>query len=388
MKNLMWYGICQLYKRKFVSLLTIVMLALSFIVLEYSGISYLSFHYSEIMADSVLKYDSEDIYNINISKYAFAGKDEIDKLNSFYKAFGSIEGMEGYGMYFETCDSVDKYIYISETLAPICGVYFDNKTSTATEEVGYGMVGQNLSNVCPVGSVVFDPNTMENFRVISTLPDDSWFISDDYIHSAGKIINLDDYIIMNFDYLIEHQPGFILNAINNFYIVLSPDSNVVAVCNEIEKLALEYDVDIYGINSMKVLFEHSAKNSAYDAGERYLMPVVMLMCSLIAMSIATLISMRTNRRDMGIMLANGMTRMDVAMIYIFENIFKIVVAYIISLVFWNVSTDSVILNRHELQQVILPIFTIVVVFVIVISSLTPLVYMRNKIPCKLIGDEI
>jgi hypothetical protein len=229
---------------------------------------------------------------------------------------------------------------------------------------------------------------MENYRVNSILSADRRFISDDYIHSAGKIINLDDYIIMDFDYLIEHQPEFILNAINNFYIILSPDSDINMMCDEIEKLALEYEIDIYGINSMEVLFEHSARNAAYDAGERYLMPVVMLLCSLIAMAIATLISMRTNRRDMGIMLANGMTRIDIAMIFIFENIFKIVVAYIISLVFWNVSTDSLVLNRYELQQVILPLFSIVVIFVAVISSLTPLVYMKNKIPCRLIGDEV
>lgn len=389
MKNLMWYGICQLYKKKFISIMTIAMLALSFIILEYAGIQYFSFRYSEIMADSVLEYDSEDIYNINVSKYAFAAEEEIKQLTDFYKAFCNIEGMECYGMYFEWAGSDDeaKYMYISDTLAQMCGVYLGSKVDSASDGFGYAAVGKNVSGTHTIGSEVSDPNTMEDYRIETELDAGSQFISDSYIQTAGRIVSLDDYIVMDFEYLIERQPVFILNALNNFYFVVSSDADYEAVCAEIEELAIEYNIDIYGINSMKVLFENSARKAAYEAGERYLMPFVMLICSLLAMSIATLISMRTNRRDMGIMLANGMTRMDITVIYIFENILKILVSYVLSLVFWKVNAIFEVLN-FELQRIILLMFLFVAVVVAAISSITPMLYMKNKIPCQLIGEDI
>lgn len=389
MKNSIWYGVCQLYKRKYITILTVVMMLLCFVALEYAGIIYSRYRYSEWKAKGVITEDYSDVYNINLSKYAFASGDDIGKIKEFYDALKSVEGVEYSGLYFEDCSEDVDILYISKDIAQLCNLSIDIDSNKFIEkDTEYALVGQNVVDDYPIESIHYDKMTGLNYKVMQTMETDVRFISDDYYSSNGRIMNLDNCIVIECEALLDVDKGFVLNGLNNIYFVVSSGVDHNQVCMAIDKCAEEYDIDIYGINSMEQLFDKLAWEAAALAGEKYLMPVVLLVCSCIAMSIATLISMRTNRRDAGIMLANRMTRRDIIFVYVTENFVKVVVAYLLSILFWFLKANEYSDNAFEIFMHLVPFYIVAVVVVVVISSLAPIFYLKRKMPCELIGEEL
>lgn len=383
MKNLIWYAICQLYKRKYMSVLTMSMLLFSFIILEYSGINYVSFRYSEWKTRSVVQYEYEDIYNINLFKYAFAGGEDIGKLIEFYDSLEYVEGLEGYGIYSVNIGESVNVLYLSGSLAGMCGI-----SLYKGDIAGTAFVGKNISSEFPDGSEYYDEMTGVSFTVSGTIDRGSRFISDDYFGGDGYFLELDDYIVVDYDALLAEDESFILNGINNFYIIVPEGADKNNILREIRGLSEKAGIDIYGINSMEYLFEQLSEKAVSDAEERYLMPLVLLVCACMAMMVATMISVRINRRDAGIMLANGMTRRDITVIYIVENVVKVLPAFLISILFWYKRADDYLEHAREIFGYLIPLYLLTAIIVAGISSMTSVIYFRRKMPCELIGEEV
>lgn len=382
MKNLIWYAICQLYKRKYMSLLTMAMLLFSFIILEYSGINYVSFRYSEWKTKTVVQYEYDDIYNINLFKYAFAGREDIEKLAEFYDSLGYVEGLECYGIYSVYEEGDVNVLYLSANLEKLCGISLCDK-----DVVGEAFVGKNIDSEFPVGSEYYDEMTGISFVISGTINIGSRFISADYFGGNGSFLELDNYIIVDYDALLDKDENFILNGINNFYIVVSEYVDKNNVFQEIQELSEKTGVDIYGINSMDYLFKQLTEKSVSDAGERYLMPLILLICSCMAMMVATMISVRINKRDAGIMLANSMTRRDIIIIYIFENVIKVLPAFLISILFWYMRADYYLEHAQEIFGYLIPFYLLTAVVVVGISSMVPIAFFRRRMPYELIGGK-
>lgn len=386
MKELFWYGVNQLFRKKTISMLTVIMLAVSFILMQYAGVKYVGYRYSEWKAKSVVKYDFDDVYNINMFRYAFGGVEEIELLTEFYVKFNDIDGIAGYGILIEEDNAEEDitYLYISGSLLKLCGI--DNCFSDDENAV---MVGNKLVDEYPLGSEVTDyllSNEIK-YTVKAVMDEGSKFISEQYIDVRGKLIDLDYSLVFDLDKFVDRHKGFIMQAmVNNFYFIAEDNADKDKIIKDINLLADELGVKIYGINSMEDLFAENAMYAAESMGETYLMPFVMTVCAFVSLVIATFISIRSSRCDMGIMLANGFTCREGALVYIYENIIKIIFSYLVSVVYWSVNFGKFI-DEQELIRVSLKANVFVVIAITLLSSIVPIIYINNRKPCELIGKR-
>lgn len=386
MKDIFWYSLSQIFRKKTISVLTTMVLAISFILIQYAGMKYLGYRYSEWKAKEVIKYDFSDIYNINLSRYAFSGAREIKNLSIFYKEFENIDGVVGYGSFIEEYDDMTgiTYLYISGELLKLCGI-----NNAFTDDENVALVGNKLTDKYPLESEVFDyllSGDME-YKVEAVMNEGSRFISSQYIDVSGRLIDLDYAIVFDLDKFLDGNEGLIMQSmVNDFYFIVDDNANKDEIMESINSLADMLDIKLYGINSMKALFRENAVYAAESIGETYLMPIVMMICALISLVIATLISIRISRHNMGIMMANGFTRREGTLIYILENIIKITFAYLVSLAYWSVNFYE-FGDEKELLDISLKVNVIMAIVIILISSIVPIIYINNKKPCELIDKK-
>lgn len=321
----LWYALCQLYKNKIQTVISIIMITLSFIVITYSGITYFQFRGNEWKAREIVEGDFKNIYHINLINYLAAGKNEIYLLNELYQWMQKQPELKWCGLYYYYEE--EKIMYASGEILKMCGIEAEH-----TEE-RCAWAGYNRQAEIPVGSKFKDADI--EFEVISCLDKNSRFIGDSYISGLAVLILLDDYVIVDLDNVIKENPSEIVNGIiNNLYYEVEKDSDAALFENKLRDKADELGLDIYGINNLEYLFEANARDAMEQAGERYLMPFVLALCACAAMCVCSMQSYQMNRHDSSVMLSCGMTRRGISGIYICENLIKILSGYALSLMYW------------------------------------------------------
>lgn len=382
MRYRIWYGICNLFNRKIMTLITTVMFAVSFVVIEYAGIIYLIYHFAEWQAKDVLAYPYDTIYNVNLSKYntGFCGEDDRDRIISFLDELGEVEGIRYSGTFYE--DNVDADInklFISRDLLAMCGIDADwsqEKTCFAGADLKLE-VGSEI--------VIYDSDDWK-FEIAGIL-DGARFIGSDYFDTSGVLLELDDYVVVPLEDIIAAEPWFVVNALNNVFYVLEEGADSEAVGNRVLALAGEHDLDVFGINSADDMFEQMAKDAFEDAGGRYLMPFLMMLCACITMVVSALYSIHSNRKDMGIMLSNGMTRRDLMWIIQYEISIKMILAFVFSLVYTYFRVSSIDVQGRKLYMILLPAYIAFFVCSCVLTNLIPVLNLRKQLPKNMMGDS-
>ncbi len=321
----LWYALCQLYKNKIQTVITTVMITLSFIVITYSGITYLQFRGNEWKAGEVVEGDFKNIYHINLINYLAAGGNENYLLNELYQWMQEQPELKWCGLYYYYEE--EKIMYASGQILKMCGIEVEH-----TEEK-CAWVGYDRQTDIPVGSKFEDAGI--EFEVVSCLDKNSRFIGSNFDSGLAVLISLDDYVIVDLDVVIKEHPFVIGNGIvNNLYYEVKEDSDGDFFEKKIRDKADELGLDIYGINNLKYLFEANARDAMEMAGERYLMPLVLTLCACVALCVCSMQSYQINRHDSSVMLACGMTRRDISGIYMCENLIKILSGYSLSLMYW------------------------------------------------------
>ncbi len=321
----LWYALCQLYKNKIQTIITTIMIALSFIVITYAGITYLQFIGNEWKAGKVVKGDFKDIYHINLVNYFVAGGDEFYLLIELYQWMQEQPELEWCGLYYYYEE--EKIMYASGQILKMCGIEVEH-----TEEK-CAWVGYDRQTDIPVGSKFEDAGI--EFKVVSCLDKDCKFIDEAFVSGLGALITLDDYVIVDLDVVIKEHPSTIANGIvNNLYYEVKTGSDAKLFEKKLREKTDELGLDIYGINNLKSLFKANARDAMEMVGERYLMPLVLALCACVALCVCSMQSYHINRHDSSVMLSCGMTRLDISGIYTCENLIKILSGYSLSLMYW------------------------------------------------------
>ena len=225
------------------------MITLSFIVITYSGITYLQFRGNEWKAGEVVEGDFKNIYHINLTNYLAAGKNENYLLNELYQWMQKQPELKWCGLYYYYEE--EKIMYASGQILKMCGI------ETERTEEKSAWVGYNRQADIPVGSKFKDADI--EFEVVSCLDKNSRFIGHSYIAGLADLILLDDYVIVDLDVMMKEHPSEIGNGIvNNLYYEVEKDSDGDFFERKLRDKADELGLDIYGINNLKYLFEASA----------------------------------------------------------------------------------------------------------------------------------
>ncbi len=376
MKYCMWYALAQLMKNKITAIITTAMTALGFILVGYAGVTYARFHNAELVAKKTTNYDIKNIYNINFFKYVYAYEEEKEQLRELYYYIKELPDVSFCGFYFY----FENELFITPELGTLCGL-----TLVADETVNSAWVGANMAEDFPVGE---DLQNMYSYTVQGVLPKGAAFWGSGFIDSSGSLVNLDNCIVMDADKLIEEDNEYITNGIiNDFYFHVADLDNIEQVKQDIKNKADELGLDVYGINSLDVLFERQARDAMDMAGEHYYMPFVVFICSCLGMVLATLISYKVNRHDTNIMLMNGFTRRDISWIFLFENGYKSAAAFVIMLAYWLSDKRAIEYSGNINMLPLLFGVGALGIVLIWVSSLPVIVKLKSNLPVSLVGEE-
>ncbi len=379
MKYCMWYAMAQLMKNKITAIITTAMTALGFILVGYAWITFAHFHNAELVAKKTTAYDAETIYNINFFKYIYAYREEMEQLRELYHYIKELPDVSFCGLYFYT----ENELFITPELGMLCGLPL-----VPDENENSAWAGVNLADTYPIGTTKTDTLLVCNYTVQDVLPAGSVFWGSQFIASGGSLVNLDDYIVMDIDKLLETNNAYITNGIiNDFYFRVADLDNIENVKRDIRNKAEELGLDIHGINSLDALFERQAREAMDEAGENYYMPLVLFICSCIGMLLATLISYKVNRHDTNIMLMNGFTRRQISRIFLFENAYKSIAAFGIMLGYWLGDKNTVEYSGNINMTPVLSGVGLLGILLIWISSLPVIFKLKLNLPVSLVGEE-
>lgn len=386
MRYRLWYAICDLLNNKIITSVTIVMFAISFIVIEKSAIFFLTYNYSKIQAKEVIATSFEDTYRINMSKYCvgFCGEEDRDKIILFLKELQSIDGVKYSGLYYEDNENANMpVLFVSNKLLSLCGI--------TDEQIGdfVCLAGKNTGYVQGDTFNLYNNGFQDYcFTVTDITQSEMKFISSAYFDTSGQMLDLDDYMIVSLDELIKQEPWYVVNGLNNVFFTVDEEYVNDDVIQEINLLAQNQDLDLYGINSMTELFEQFARYSMENIGANYFMPLIMIVSAIVAMIICSIYSVLINKKDYGIMLTNGMTRIDINSIVGMSGILRVIVAFVVASIFVFSYAGRTDINGKEMFIILLPFYIVFMVGIcaVVVCSST-LVLRGNNVRNMIEGME-
>ncbi len=376
MRYCIWYAICDLFNKRILTIVTIVMFATSFVVIEKSGLFYLTYNYNRIQAKDVITTSFDQTYKVNISKYStgFCSENDRDNIIDFLNEIDSLECIEISGLYFESSGDVEHPIlFISKKLLNMCGIVDDKYADFSC------LAGENTGYKDGDTFKIHDDMPDYVFTVSGNTKKNKKFIASSYLDSSGKILELDDYIIISMESLLEIEPWYIVNGLNNIYFVAKEGYSKKYIINEIEMVAHDCDIDLYGVKTLNEAFDEFSKYAMENVGVNYLIPLALVACSIITMLMGSSYSIKLNKKDYGIMLANGMTHMDISLISVIAVEMKIIIAFVMASVYVYVNSNIIDENGIVMFKRLFPayILFLLIISLIVIGITATMVNLEN-----------
>ncbi len=333
------FGLYQIFKKPWTFIITTVMLIVGLVVSFYSFFVYDSYHYPTRQAEKLLSYSTADVYKINFG-ISMLGlhSDDIDNINSLFDELGNVKGIEVWGGYYTGYDNMVEKLYVSPSLMGLCDIRNQENRILAFSDAGkdevYGeaFVGADLAAQYPIGSIYCDTENGCEYKVADVIKKDSEWLSEDLF--GGTSVDLDNVVLLNLDYNIS-RPGNeinIVNACNNLLVAGKGDNIKEAVNDIIDRTGM----DISEIVTLKKLFSAYEKESMDHAGESYMLPFILLFAAIVVSVITSKMSVMANKKDFGIMLSNGFTKVNVVGIIMTENIIKCICAFSVCILYWKI----------------------------------------------------
>lgn len=383
MKNIITYSIFQLYKHKKITLITVAMVIISFCVLGYAVFDYYACRAGEYYAKDILEYDTEDIYRIDISKYIICNMGLENDIFNFYEDVRSIDDIKSCGAYYLDTDvEMGREVYVYGDVMEMFGIEIGEYESEKPDN-SY-IFGVDIADKYGMGNRYVSSFDGMSYIVSNVLPRDTEMLSGE-MDAYGEIINLNDRVIIVMDNQ-ELKELFFPMCLNNFYFTVDDSDDLERIIEEIHNIGEKNGIDINGIISLEHMFDETVRMLISYAGSTYLLPFVMFISATLGLVIASMISLMTNKRDSGIMIANGMTIREVSGMYFCENIIKVLLGLIVSLVYCSNKMVEEFGQYQRCFNYAICTFIMLAIFVVVISNLVICKYFRNKMPCALIGE--
>ena len=376
-RNILWYTICQMYKKKWATLITTIMLGIGFAVMYYAMLIYAFFHYQEIQAKKLLSYDIEDTFFIRHSTiYSSLSNEELENIIGFIEEVDDLDGIDAHGMFYvmENYEADTQEFFISENLTSLCELnnIYDEKVSfvSGDKEYGYAAVGYNLSDDYPIGSIYVSSDGTKKYIITDILKKGTEWIPE---RNGDSVIKLDNMIMLDLDYNSTVSLD-ILNGLESWYFV----SDDKTTRQEILRLANEYDVELYGVYNVKDRYEKYSELSMDSYGEMYFFPFFIYVAAVVSIIISTMTVIYTEHIDLGIFLANGFSKIELMIIMILQGVIKCLFATLVSVMIWLINLKKMAGAFAVLAIELMPIYVLLSLLTIVFVSIIPVCYIKNK----------
>lgn len=389
LKSTVWEVCCR--KKLFCGIT--VILIISFLIVDYSLILFGSVFARKGITSRIVRGDSEYIYFLNLEKYKMMEGGTSDRLDQLLKDIEKVEGVEIYGTYWDgenlLLENESEYpaVSISETLIDLCEIgKIDSHMLERQKDTGYmGVIaGYELGKIYPVGTVFTDYYTENKCIVTYTLPKNSRWLDEDV--KNGIYIDLDRHFLVGTQFYLSESTIFIGNGINNFCYRISSDADGEKIKEQVKNCAEKLDIDIYNIQSLREKVE-CGWLELQDAQEELYLSVFLMLCAVLAMLTASMITIYIRKKDIGVLYANGYSKLDVINMYIIENVCKVMIGFMTALAFWNIEQYTIFEKNISVMWILVPWSFLAAMILILLGSIVPFFQIRRLQPVDLIGKH-
>ncbi len=384
MKKILKYTFYQIVtKLKSFSLEVLVML-MAFVVLLYSLVNNYSVKLLEKTTKEIMSQDAEQVYNLNLDLYLqnFTSNDMQNNIISFLDDIGSMEEVMYSGVFWlEEMQEVQDYdcFFVSQNLLGLC---IDVPWSEG-DGLCPVLVGSKLGDEFPVGTVFYDKFHDIDCKVVGKLEENSRWFGDE--HSDLLYINIDECMVYSADFFVKNNPYTIINGLNDAYVVIKSGYDEEKVIQEINSIALANNVILNHVVQMEEAFDIEEMHRRDVRDELVIMPILLFVIAVSVILLTSIISIRKNKSNIGIMLSNGMTRADIAGIYFAENLIKINLAFWPAYIYWSNKIDDIFHFMGNALDELTLIMVFAMVVLVAVVSLLPVMLLRRETPIEMVG---
>ncbi|MDE6025977.1 MAG: hypothetical protein K2G45_11045 [Lachnospiraceae bacterium] len=375
MNNIFWRAVCQIYKRKIFSLMTVLMMTVAIAVMFYSFVLYSFFHYPLRQARHILNDDVRDVYKLEYRTIlAAVPEDELSELCMFYNEMGGLEGIDKCGMYAMSYNYTEdmQELYIQRDIIDLCNLQTINGTTVEleeTEQYGAAYVGFELATRYPKGSI-YVTTEGEQYLILDVLDKDTKWLFDEL---GASVIDLDCAVLLDYDYVIDRDLNHIKNGMNNYYFV-TKDADMSDI---VMQLAEGHNLGIYGIFNLESSCFSYIKSDVLARGESYYFPLLSYLASVSAIMMASMTAFLSNKADYGIMLVNGMTKRQVMMVIVLENLFKLLVSCMMATLYWFLNLNRLDSTFYMVLSDSIVLTTLQCIVTVILISIIPVILIKR-----------
>lgn len=375
MNNIFWRAVYQIYKKKGFSLLSVLMMTVAVAVMFYAFVLYSFYHYPLRQARRILCDDVRDVYKLEYRMVlAPVPEDELSELYLFYDELGRMEGIDKSGMYAMSYNyAADmQELYLQRNIADLCRLQTVHGAAVDLEETeSYGMayVGSEMAARYPKGSI-YTSTDGEQYMVLDVLDKNvEWFFDE----PGTPVLDLDYAVLLDYDYLLDRDLSHIRKGVNNYYFV-TKDADMSDI---VMQLAEKYNLKLYGVSDLNSIYHGYIKSDMLAVGEAYYFPLLLYLASVIAIMMASMTMLLSNKSDYGIMLTNGMTKRQVMTVIVLENLFKLLASCILAALYWFFNMNKLDSIFYMVIPDSIAVTVLLGIITVVLISIIPVILIRR-----------
>lgn len=383
-----------IYSRKKAFFVTLLLLVVSFLVVDYALMLLVPVCGSKAMLSQTLSRHSGDIYCLNMWKYFFPGYDAQEDIYSLLQDIQNLEQVEGAGVYFYTntegiAAEDSDLLVISPELLPMTrlkdmtGSWIDLSPQEGSHPAA---VGYALRDRYPVGSVIHDIQQETDYVVKYILEKDCRFLVEDI--GSGLCVSLDERIVVGASaYLEEYMYALDYGlSQNSLCFFVSPGADIAKIEPQIYRCAETYGLDIYNIKSFSEK-AHMSFGDIWQNKELFVMPLLLLIMAVVATVVSSMMEIYTRKRTIGILYAAGYFKRDIKRMYVMENAIKLGIAFSVAIAYWSTQRDFFAQDSagFVLRQVFF-VSLLIALVMLAVGSIFPL-RLLDKLPVAQIVME-
>lgn len=373
--------------------MSLLMLSISLLVLGYALLIMLPNCFINLIASNVFSVDTKNVYSINMWQYGAFHRSGKTKIPLFLEKIKDIEGIEGSGScYLSTINYQEEesennlFIISSSLLCMTDKKDIDGQELSLTYQNGIypAIVGYELKDQYPIGSVIIIAEGEKRRRyVVSQILEKGSKWMDTYM-GGTQYINLDTKVIIDYNDIIKDEPEAISNGLNNICFVINEDADREQVIEEVIKAGQECGLSIYRMKSLKDIYASDLRD-LLEEKDTFVMPLVLIGLSIIAMVVSSMINIYTRRKGIGGLYISGYSRSNIGFMFLIENVFIAAIAVAISSAYWSIKQQEFFaIGDVSYMWLITPCLILVAILVVAVSSIFPLMRINRFSPAELV----
>ena len=399
--------------RKKTFFLTIIMIILSFFLFDMIYTLFVKQTYDIDKFYGLFLKEPENVYRV---EFQFTNEEDLfdktENMLSFYEKLenvtgvNSVSGFSFFNLYFDEFQNNDEYFSLMEkrevvedesvvdlsrtvVLAvepPFLNIMdLEGKDASIQKFIDYNgeyipvLAGIEFSEVVDIGNILTSGE--HKYEVVGFLEEDSlWPIHGVSQIAYDELRNLDYCLVLDMSYFADE---WMLSTINSKFFVIEDEENRIEIINSAQSLARELELDV-SLISVKQSME-DIENDESVALKMYMKLLIFMIfiCIITAMA-SSLISILTQKRKLGIWLANGVLPKDIYSFIFIEQFIRVIlsagIAYSLGM-WYGLSFNNIYQEVHSSKTLGAIVLLAFVTYVFTTSM--PCLYLRKQKPVEL-----